>query len=71
MLAATSGAEQPFDLRKDPNELRNLAAKPPTVRDVGAGGLITELKNCPEGFTDGRKLIAGNLSRLLPHGRLC
>jgi arylsulfatase len=66
-----SGAEQFFDLRKDPNELRNLAGKPSHRARIARWRrrLIAELEDRPEGFTDGRTLTAGRpYPAVMPHG---
>lgn len=64
------GREQFFDLSKDPKECHNLindskeSAKISRWRNL----LIQELKDRPEGFTDGEKLISGRpYSSVLPH----
>ena len=56
-----NGTEQLFDLVADPNELHDC------IRDKACEGrvetwrqrLIKELRDRPEGFTDGKKLIPG------------
>lgn len=64
-----SGQEQFFDLQQDPHELRNLAAHTERVAPWRAR-LIAALKDRPEGFSDGRQLIAGRpYPALLPHAR--
>lgn len=55
-LTAT-GAEQFFDLKTDPQETRNLAAQ--VNLTPWRHRLIAELKDRPEGFTDGQRLKAG------------
>lgn len=56
-----TGTEQYFDLEKDPHELHNgihdaeYAERISYLRSV----LIQELKNRPEGFSDGNRLISG------------
>ncbi len=52
-----SGREQLFDIAEDPDETRDLAA----TSDLGPWRerLIERLRNRPEGFTDGSRLIAG------------
>jgi arylsulfatase A-like enzyme len=62
-----SGKEQLFDLSADPHELHDLAASKPHAGRLKTwrGRLIRELADRPEGFTDGKKLIAGH-----PHGAL-
>lgn len=58
---AQSGQEQYFRLDRDPHELRDLIREPDaqerisSLRDL----LIRSLKDRPEGFTDGQRLIAG------------
>ncbi|MCG3148214.1 MAG: Arylsulfatase [Verrucomicrobiae bacterium] len=64
----TTGEEQFFDLRDDPQELRNLTGYPDRVAPWRAR-LVRELRERSEGFTDGRQLIAGRpYPALLPHG---
>jgi arylsulfatase A-like enzyme len=64
-----TGEEQFFDLREDKHETRNL------IRDTNyairialwRSRLIAQLKDRPEGFSDGRRLIAGRKhSAVLP-----
>lgn len=57
------GREQYFDMRSDPQELRDLVASPPAQRRVEfwRQRMIEELHGRPEGFSDGRKLIPGRL----------
>jgi arylsulfatase len=62
-----SGQELLFDLETDPGETHNLLAG---VDGAELGGvwrrrLIEQLRNRPEGFTDGERLIAGR-----PHPKL-
>ncbi|HPP11986.1 MAG TPA: arylsulfatase, partial [bacterium] len=61
---------QLFNLQDDPGELHNLACRPeyqPRLL-VWRERLITKLKNRPEGFTDGERLIPGRPHQpLLPH----
>ncbi len=54
-----SGQEQLFDLDQDPRELRDLAREKPGVLREWRSRLIGRLAGRPEGFTDGRQLIAG------------
>jgi len=65
-----TGEEQLFNLQDDPGELHNLACRPeyqPRLL-VWRERLITKLKNRPEGFTDGERLIPGRPHQpLLPH----
>lgn len=57
----TSGAEQVFDLQNDPHEERNLAADPAerATLETWRGRMIARLAGRPEGFSDGKQLIAG------------
>ncbi|MEW6360245.1 MAG: arylsulfatase [Planctomycetota bacterium] len=66
------GREQFFDLTQDPKECRDLA------RDSGASAridrwrkrLIEEVKDRPEGFSDGARLIPGvRYSGVIPRGK--
>ncbi len=64
------GEEQLFDLETDPRELHDLAADE-SNRDrvsVWRGRLIEHLKDRPEGFTDGERLVPGRpYDAVLPH----
>ena len=65
-----NGEEQLFDLAEDPHECRNLAEDPAHVErlEIWRERLIQQLRDRPEGFTDGRTLIAGrDYPGLLPH----
>ena len=55
------GSEQLFDLASDPREERNLARDEAHRADVEAWRhrLVERLAGRPEGFSDGRKLVAG------------
>jgi len=54
---AADGREQFFNLKDDPTECHDLSR---TVNLAEwRNRLIRELRNRPEGFTDGKKLIAG------------
>ncbi len=55
------GKEQFFNLRKDPNELHDLAAKSAQSGRVShwRSLLVKELADRPEGFSDGKSLIPG------------
>ncbi|MCE9590945.1 MAG: arylsulfatase [Planctomycetes bacterium] len=66
------GTELLFDLKNDPGELRNLAAQPAHAQRTAAwrGRLIEQLRNRPEGFTDGSRLISARpYDACLPHAR--
>ena len=56
-----SGDEQLFDLTNDPQECTNFAAQAEHSAEVThwRDRLIAQLKDRPEGFSDGEKLIAG------------
>ena len=56
-----TGQEQYFDLQADPHELRDLIDEPTCQERIATmrGWLIDALKNRPEGFTDGERLIPG------------
>lgn len=62
-----TGREQLFDLCNDPHELHDLAQdKDSSARlECWRARLAKELKNRPEGFSDGRQLFAGK-----PHKNL-
>lgn len=64
---AADGREQFFRLTDDPTECRNLVADPKEAQRVShwRSLLIEELRNRPEGFTDGAKLIPGRPYRAL------
>lgn len=57
---AGAGREQFFDLREDPDELKDLIAVPESKERVALWRqrLISELKDRPEGFSDGVQLIS-------------
>lgn len=64
------GREQYFDLLKDPMECHDLINDPKESTKISQWRkvLIQELKNRPEGFTDGKTLISGRpYPVLLPH----
>ncbi|HZG84034.1 sulfatase-like hydrolase/transferase [Paenibacillus sp.] len=64
-----SGREQLFDLMNDPHERFDLSAKAEYANELTLwrGRLIDEIKDRPEGFTDGERLIAGRkYASLLP-----
>lgn len=64
------GREQFFDLTQDPRECHDLIADPVAVDRVfyWRNLLIEELRDRPEGFSDGNRLIAGQpYSTVLPH----
>ena len=56
-----TGREQLFDLNADPHELRDCAAEPDGAARIvpWRRRLIERLKDRPEGFTDGERLIPG------------
>lgn len=57
----STGQEQYFDLKADPHELTDLIEDPASadrIQDLRSC-LISVLKDRPEGFTDGEKLIPG------------
>ena len=56
-----SGEEQYFDLESDPHELTNLISSPQKQERIKhlRSCLIKELTGRSEGFTDGKRLIAG------------
>jgi len=59
------GEEQLFDIKNDPDELKNLADEK-NCREILLKlrrVLVKELQNRPEGFSDGIKLIPGKLYR--------
>jgi arylsulfatase A-like enzyme len=55
------GTEQLFDLAADPHECTDLAADARCRSELERWrqAMIAQLKDRPEGFTDGRQLIAG------------
>ncbi len=64
------GTEQLFDLVNDPHECHDLAGDPAHADRLRLwrGRLIHQLKQRPEGFTDGERLISGQeYPGLLPH----
>ena len=67
------GREQFFDLSKDPTECHDLIDDPKESARISVWRnlLIQELKDRPEGFTDGKKLISGRpYPAVLPHGEV-
>ena len=63
----SDGRELLFDLATDPTELHDLSGDEPRIAPWRKR-LIDELRDRPEGFTDGHQLIAGRpRSPLLPH----
>ena len=54
-----NGREQLFNLRRDPQECQNLAGRQPAGVRSWRQRLIRELTGREEGFSDGRRLIAG------------
>ena len=65
-----TGQEQLFDLENDPGELNNLAASNQHAERVTVWRerMIKQLEGRPEGFTDGKKLIAGRKHVPVPEG---
>ena len=63
----TSGTEQLFDVQNDWNEARDLAReeKYESVLAMWRARLIRELADRPEGYSDGKRLIAGRPPRKL------
>jgi arylsulfatase A-like enzyme len=62
------GAEQLFDVVDDPHELHELSADRPERLAHWRARMIEELKDRPEGFSDGSKLIPGRpYEPILPH----
>jgi hypothetical protein len=57
----TDGKERFFDLEKDPGECRDLSGEQKNSDRIVRWRklLIEKLKDRPEGFTDGKKLISG------------
>ena len=69
---AADGREQLFDLERDPHECHDRIADPSARArlDHWRGLLIGRLRNRPEGFTDGTRLIPGRpYAATLPHVR--
>lgn len=65
---AGDGKEQFFDLEQDPNECHDLAADGSSQVNRWRQCLIETLKNRPEGFTNGQRLIpARPYPTVLPH----
>jgi arylsulfatase len=66
------GREQLFDLVADPKELRDLSASPQhaAALEQWRQRLVEHLRDRPEGFTDGTRLVAGrHHASVLPHAR--
>ena len=64
------GREQFFDLTQDPNELHDLINAPERREQIEhwRNQLILELRNRPEGFSDGKQLVAGRpYPPVMPH----
>jgi arylsulfatase len=53
------GAEQLFDLENDGQELHDLHAHVPAELETWRGRLVDRLRDRPEGFVDGDRLVAG------------
>jgi len=67
---AEDGREQFFGLSADPTECHHLSADPEAVEQMTRwrDRLVEALKDRPEGFSDGKRLIAGRpYARVLPH----
>lgn len=65
-----SGREQYFRLDQDPGETKNRIDNEACRERIGElrSNLIRELKGCPEGYSDGKRLIAGcSGGPTLPH----
>jgi arylsulfatase A-like enzyme len=64
------GEEQFFNLEEDPNEMRELAREPRCKDEVAywRAILVRELKDRPEGFSDGKELkrLPGPTAAYLP-----
>ncbi|MEV6700344.1 arylsulfatase [Streptomyces sp. NPDC051453] len=56
---SADGREQLFDLRADPQELNDLASTLPETVGVWRGRLTAVLRERPEGFVDGDRLVPG------------
>jgi len=56
-----SGREQLFNLKRDPQELKDLASEPghKAALELWRGRMVMQLKDRPEGFSDGEQLHAG------------
>jgi len=57
----TDGREQFFDLTRDPQECRDLSAAPDRAERIAwwRAQLVEALRDRPEGFSDGQRLIPG------------
>jgi len=65
-----SDSEQLFDLKNDPQELHDLSTSPDKEEELSRwrSRMIEELKDRPEGFSDGTQLIPGcTYDAVLPH----
>jgi hypothetical protein len=65
------GAEQLFDIDRDPREEHDLAhaGGDPAMVQQWRGRLVRELRNRLEGFTDGEKLVPGRAYPPVMKGR--
>ncbi|MDE2896972.1 MAG: hypothetical protein OXO54_01475, partial [Chloroflexota bacterium] len=63
----SGGEEHFFDLARDPQELHNLAdvAEAASRLAIWRGRMVEQLRDRPEGFVDGDRLVAGR-PQLLP-----
>ena len=62
-----NGREQLFDLDNDPNELHDIAMEAGAESRVAPwrARMVEQLRGRPEGFTDGKKLIAGRTHKAM------
>lgn len=64
-----TGIEHLFNIENDPNEMHDLRDREPERLNQWRKRLIDHLKDRPEGFTDGERLIAGRPHQaLMSHG---
>ena len=70
MTGSQTGREQLFDLNEDPQEMHDLApdsAAAPTLAEWRAR-MVDRLRDRPEGFVDGDRLVAGRPHRQMVPG---